>query len=37
VLAGLLALVGIRKVKRVRPPKRAIAQAQETRTALTKR
>jgi hypothetical protein len=37
VLAGLLALVGIRKVKRVRPPKRAIAQAQETRSALTKR
>ena len=37
LLAGLLAFVGIRKVKRVKPPRRAIAQAQETRTALTKR
>ncbi len=36
-LAGLLALVGLKKVKRVKPPKRAIAQAQETRSVLTKR
>jgi hypothetical protein len=36
-VAGVLALVGIKKVKRVKPPRRAIAQAQETRTALTKR
>ena len=37
LVAGVLALVGVRKVKRVKPPKRAIAQAQETATALTRR
>lgn len=31
LLAGLLALVGFRKVKQVRPPERAIHQAQETK------
>ena len=33
-VAGLLALVGIRKVKQVRPPERAIHQAQETKNIL---
>jgi hypothetical protein len=37
LLAGLLALIGVRKIKRVKPPQRAIAQAQETKTALTSR
>lgn len=37
LLAGLLAFVGLRKVKQVRAPKRAIHQAQETRSALTHR
>jgi hypothetical protein len=37
LVAGVLALIGYRKVKRVEPPRRAIAQAQETRTALTAR
>jgi hypothetical protein len=32
LLAGLLAFLGIRKVKRVRAPERAIRQAQETKT-----
>jgi Putative Actinobacterial Holin-X, holin superfamily III len=34
LLAGLLAFVGMRKVKKVRPPQRAIHQAQETKTLL---
>jgi membrane protein implicated in regulation of membrane protease activity len=34
LLAGLLALVGLRKVKKVRAPKKAIAQAQETKQVL---
>lgn len=37
LLAGLLALLGLRKVKKVRGPERAIAQAQETKKALTNR
>lgn len=37
LLAALLAFLGVRKVKRVRGPERAIHQAQETRAALTKR
>ena len=32
--AGLLGFVGFRKVKQVRPPERAIAQAQETKSVL---
>ena len=35
-MAGLLAMVGIRKVRKVRPPERAIHQAQET-TQILKR
>lgn len=35
LLAGLLVFLGIRKVKQVRAPQRAITQAQETKTALT--
>jgi hypothetical protein len=34
LLAGLLALVGIRKVKQVRAPERSIHQAQETKNVL---
>jgi uncharacterized membrane protein YqjE len=34
LLAALLAFVGIRKVKKVRAPQKAIAQAQETRQVL---
>lgn len=34
LLAGLLALVGIRKVKQVRAPERSIHQAQETKSVL---
>ena len=34
LLAGLLAFMGVRKVKQVRAPERAIHQAQETRTVL---
>jgi hypothetical protein len=34
LLAGLLAFIGVRKVKQVRAPERAIHQAQETRTVL---
>ncbi|HEY6934626.1 MAG TPA: phage holin family protein [Marmoricola sp.] len=37
LVAGVLALIGYRKAQRVEPPRRAIAQAQETRTALTTR
>lgn len=32
LLAGLMAFVGVKKVKKVRPPERAIHQAQETKT-----
>jgi hypothetical protein len=34
LVAGLLAFVGFRKVKQVRAPRRAIRQAQETKTLL---
>jgi hypothetical protein len=34
VIAGLLAYLGVRKVKKVRAPERAIAQAQETKQLL---
>ena len=34
LLAGLLAVVGLRLVKKVRPPERAITQAQETKDRL---
>jgi hypothetical protein len=34
LVAGLLALVGVRKVKKVRAPEKAIAQASETRQIL---
>jgi hypothetical protein len=34
LIAGLLAFIGVRKVKQVRAPQRAIHQAQETRTVL---
>lgn len=37
LLAILLALVGVKKVKKVRGPERAIAQAQETKAALSNR
>ncbi|WP_426242884.1 phage holin family protein [Nocardioides sp. LHG3406-4] len=37
LVAGLLAFVGIRKVKQVRAPQKAIHQAQETKSALTHR
>jgi Putative Actinobacterial Holin-X, holin superfamily III len=37
LLAGILGLVGVRKVKKVRPPERAITQAQETKAALSSR
>lgn len=37
LLAGLLAYVGFRKVRAVRPPERAIHQAQATKDALTHR
>ena len=36
-VAGVLAFVGVRAVKKVRPPERAIHQAQETKKALTQR
>lgn len=36
VLAGLLGYLGYRKVRQVRAPERAIAQAQETKKALSK-
>jgi hypothetical protein len=35
-MAGLLVFIGIRKVKQVRPPERAIAQAQETKSVLSR-
>ena len=34
LIAALLAFVGIRKVKQVKPPERAIHQAQETKNIL---
>lgn len=37
LLAVILVLIGIRKVKKVRAPERAIAQAQETKAALSHR
>ena len=37
LVAAVLAFVGLRKVKQVKGPERAIAQAQETKVALTKR
>lgn len=37
LLAGLLAFAGLRKVKKVRAPERAIHQAQETTTILKRR
>ena len=36
-LAGALAFVGIKKIRNVGPPERAIAQAQETKKVLTNR
>ena len=37
LLAGLIAFLGVRSVKKVRPPQRAIAQAQETKDTLLHR
>ena len=37
LVAGLLAMVGARKVRQVRAPERAIHQAQETKTMLQRR
>ncbi|GAA2132036.1 phage holin family protein [Nocardioides bigeumensis] len=37
LVAALLGFVGYRKVRQVRPPERAIEQAQETKRALSKR
>src|SRR5688500_5400392 len=37
LLAGLLAFVGYKKVRAVRPPEKAIHQAQQTKNALTNR
>lgn len=37
LLAAVLVLIGIRKVKKVKGPQRAIAQAQETKEALSHR
>ncbi|MGD9958557.1 phage holin family protein [Nocardioides sp.] len=37
LVAVILALIGLRKVKKVKGPERAIHQAQETKLALTKR
>ncbi|NUR08088.1 MAG: phage holin family protein [Nocardioidaceae bacterium] len=36
VVAALLGLIGVRMVKRVRPPERAIHQAQETKNILSR-
>jgi high-affinity Fe2+/Pb2+ permease len=36
LVAGLLAFVGVRKVKKVRAPERAIAQANEAKQILTR-
>lgn len=37
LIAAVLALIGLRKVKQAGPPERAIEQAKETKVALTKR
>jgi ABC-type multidrug transport system permease subunit len=37
LIAALLGYVGYRKVRKVRPPEKAIAEAQKTKTALTTR
>ena len=37
LLAGLLGFIGYRKFRAVRPPERAIHQAQETKSALANR
>ncbi len=37
LIAAILGFIGLRKVKKVRGPERAIEQAQETKRALTKR
>jgi hypothetical protein len=37
LLAAILGLVGYRKIQRVKPPERAITQAQETKKALLER
>ena len=37
LIAGLIAFLGVRSVKKVRPPQRAIAQAQETKDTLLHR
>ena len=37
LIAGVLGFVGFRKIRGVRPPERAIHQAQETKTALLNR
>ncbi|MDQ6933772.1 MAG: phage holin family protein [Actinomycetota bacterium] len=37
IIAAVLAMIGLRKVKQVQAPERAIAQAQETKTRLTTR
>jgi hypothetical protein len=37
LVAGALGFVGVRKVKAVRPPERAIHQAQETKNTLMRR
>jgi hypothetical protein len=37
LIAALLGYIGYRKVRKVRPPEKAIAEAQKTRTALTTR
>ena len=34
LIAGLLGFLGVRKIKKVRPPERAIEQAKETKTLL---
>ena len=37
IVAGILGFVGYRKIRKVRPPERAIAQAQETKETLLHR
>ncbi|MDN5893129.1 MAG: phage holin family protein [Nocardioides sp.] len=37
IIAGILALIGLKKVKKVKGPERAIHHAQETKTALKNR
>ena len=36
ILAGIFALIGLRKVKQVRPPERAIAEAQKSKQILAR-